>query len=51
MGVSYIPVARVGELTPGVMKEVDLGGRQVILTFVEGNTSLSRVSALMKRRI
>ncbi len=36
MGVSYIPVARVGELTPGAMKEVDLGGRQVLLTFVEG---------------
>jgi len=36
MGVSYVPVARVGELTPGAMKEVDLGGRQVILTFVEG---------------
>jgi 3-phenylpropionate/trans-cinnamate dioxygenase ferredoxin component len=36
MGVSYIPVARVGELTPGSMKEVDLGGRQVLLTLVEG---------------
>ena len=36
MGVSYIPVARVGELTAGAMKEVDLGGRQVLLTFAEG---------------
>ena len=36
MGVSYIPVARVGELTSGAMKEIDLGGRQVLLTFVEG---------------
>jgi 3-phenylpropionate/trans-cinnamate dioxygenase ferredoxin component len=36
MGVSFIPVARVGELSPGSMKEVDLGGRQVLLTFVEG---------------
>lgn len=36
MGVSYIPVARVGELTPGAMKEVDLGGRPVLLAFVEG---------------
>ena len=36
MGVSYIPVARVGELSPGAMKEVDLGGRQVLLAFVEG---------------
>lgn len=36
MGISYIPVARVGELTPGAMKEVDLGGRQVLLALVEG---------------
>ena len=36
MGVSYIPVARIGELTPGAMKEVDLGGRQVLLAFAEG---------------
>jgi nitrite reductase/ring-hydroxylating ferredoxin subunit len=36
MGVSFIPVARVGELSPGSMKEVDLGGRQVLLTFAEG---------------
>ncbi len=36
MGVSYVPVARVGELSPGIMKEVDLGGRQVLLAFVEG---------------
>jgi nitrite reductase/ring-hydroxylating ferredoxin subunit len=36
MGVSYIPVARASELTPGGIKEVDLGGRQVLLAFVEG---------------
>src|SRR5581483_11660928 len=36
MGVSSIPVARAGELTPGGMKEVDLGGRPVLLAFVEG---------------
>ncbi|HXV50317.1 MAG TPA: Rieske 2Fe-2S domain-containing protein [Candidatus Binatia bacterium] len=36
MGVSYIPVARVGELIPGATKAVDLGGRQVLLAFVEG---------------
>jgi 3-phenylpropionate/trans-cinnamate dioxygenase ferredoxin component len=36
MGVSYIPVARVGELAAGAMKEVDLGGRQVLLTKFEG---------------
>jgi len=37
MGVSYIPVARVGELSPGSMKEVDLGGRQILVAFVEGS--------------
>src|SRR5438034_1322958 len=31
MGVSDIPVARSGELAPGAMKEVDLGGREVLL--------------------
>ncbi len=36
MGVSYVPVARVGELPAGAMKEIDLGGRQVLLAFVEG---------------
>lgn len=36
MGVSYIPVARVGEVAAGAMKEVDLGGRQVLLTKFEG---------------
>jgi len=30
MGVSYIPVARIGELSPGAMKEVDLGGRHTV---------------------
>ena len=37
MGVSYIPVARVGELTPGAMKEVDLGGRQILVALVDGS--------------
>jgi nitrite reductase/ring-hydroxylating ferredoxin subunit len=36
MGVSYVPVARIGEISPGAMKEVDLGGRQVLVAFVEG---------------
>jgi nitrite reductase/ring-hydroxylating ferredoxin subunit len=36
MGVTYLPVARAGELSPGAMKEVDLGGRQVVLTFLDG---------------
>jgi len=36
MGISYIPVARVGEVAAGAMKEVDLGGRQVLVANVEG---------------
>jgi nitrite reductase/ring-hydroxylating ferredoxin subunit len=36
MGVSYIAVARAGELSPGAMKEVDLGGRAVLVTMIEG---------------
>jgi 3-phenylpropionate/trans-cinnamate dioxygenase ferredoxin component len=36
MGVSYISVARADELVPGAVKEVDLGGRPVLVTFVEG---------------
>ena len=36
MGVSYIPVARIGKLTVGEMKEIDLGGRQVLLAFADG---------------
>jgi nitrite reductase/ring-hydroxylating ferredoxin subunit len=36
MGISYIPVAKVGEVAAGEMKEVDLGGRQVLLTNVDG---------------
>jgi len=36
MGVSYVAVARVGELSAGAMKEVDLGGRPVLLANVDG---------------
>ncbi len=36
MGVSYIPVARAGELAAGAMKEVDLGGRAVLVACIEG---------------
>lgn len=36
MGISYIPVAGVAELPAGALKEVDLGGRQVLLAFVDG---------------
>ncbi|HXG52656.1 MAG TPA: Rieske 2Fe-2S domain-containing protein [candidate division Zixibacteria bacterium] len=31
MGVAYVPVARAGELAVGAMKEVDLGGRAVVI--------------------
>jgi nitrite reductase/ring-hydroxylating ferredoxin subunit len=34
--IRYIPVAAVAELTAGALKEVDLGGRQVLLAFVDG---------------
>ena len=36
MAVSYIPVARVGEVAAGAIKEIDLGGRPVLLTNVGG---------------
>jgi 3-phenylpropionate/trans-cinnamate dioxygenase ferredoxin subunit len=36
MGITYIPVARAGELVPGAAKEVDLGGRPVLVAFAEG---------------
>lgn len=36
MGLSYVPVARVGELLPGKMKPVELGGRQLLLAHADG---------------
>ena len=36
MGISLIPVARIEEVAVGGMKEVDLGGRQVLLANVDG---------------
>jgi nitrite reductase/ring-hydroxylating ferredoxin subunit len=36
MATSYIPVARAGELPAGALKEIDLGGRPVLLANVEG---------------
>jgi nitrite reductase/ring-hydroxylating ferredoxin subunit len=36
MAITYIPVARVGEVAAGAIKEVDLGGRQVLLTNLAG---------------
>ena len=51
MGVSYIPVARVGELAAGAMKEVDLGGRQVFWRLSKENILRSRGNVRMKKRI
>ena len=36
MGVYYIPVAEPGEVQPGDMKPIDLGGREAILANVDG---------------
>ena len=36
MGISYIPVAKLGEVAAGSMKEVDLGGRPILLANVNG---------------
>lgn len=36
MGVAYIPVARVGEIAPGEMKPVDMSGRRVLVTMIDG---------------
>lgn len=35
MGVSYIPVARSGELQPGERKAIDLNGRSLVLARVD----------------
>lgn len=36
MGVSYVPVARPDEIAPGAIKEVDMGGRRLLLANVDG---------------
>jgi nitrite reductase/ring-hydroxylating ferredoxin subunit len=36
MGVAFVPVAEPGELAEGQMKPVDLGGREIIVTMVDG---------------
>jgi nitrite reductase/ring-hydroxylating ferredoxin subunit len=36
MGLSYVPVARVGEILPGKMKPIELGGRQLLLAHAGG---------------
>ena len=36
MGISYIPVAKFGEIAAGQMKEVDLGGRPILLANLDG---------------
>lgn len=37
MGVSYVAVSRLGEIAPGAMKLIELGGRQLILAHVDGS--------------
>ena len=36
MAASYVPVARVGEILPGKMKPIELGGRQLLLAHTDG---------------
>jgi nitrite reductase/ring-hydroxylating ferredoxin subunit len=36
MGVAYLPVAKLAELVPGVMHPVDLNGRQLLVTSLDG---------------
>ena len=36
MGISYIPVAKLGEVAAGEMKEIDLGGRPILLANIDG---------------
>ena len=36
MGISYVPVAQVGEIAAGKMKAVELGGRRLLVAHVEG---------------
>lgn len=36
MGVAYFAVARVGELAPGAMKAVEMGGRRLVIAHVGG---------------
>ena len=36
MGVSYVPVAKAGEIGPGKTKAVELGGRRVLVAQVDG---------------
>lgn len=40
MGVTYIPIARVGEIADGEMKAADLSGRSVVLANVGGEYRL-----------
>ena len=36
MGISYVPVAQVGEIAAGKMKAVELGGRRVLVAHIDG---------------
>jgi nitrite reductase/ring-hydroxylating ferredoxin subunit len=36
MGLTYVPVARVGEVDAGKMKPIEMGGRQLLLANLDG---------------
>ena len=36
MGITYFPIAQPGEIAEGEMKAVDLGGREILVTVIEG---------------
>ena len=36
MGLTYVPVARVGEVDAGKMKPIEMGGRQLLLAHLDG---------------
>ncbi len=36
MGVSFVPVSRVGAVPAGKMTPVEMGGRQLLLTHIDG---------------
>ncbi|HWP58079.1 MAG TPA: Rieske 2Fe-2S domain-containing protein [Candidatus Acidoferrales bacterium] len=37
MGLTYVPVARVGEVAAGTMKPIEMGGRELLLANVDGS--------------
>jgi 3-phenylpropionate/trans-cinnamate dioxygenase ferredoxin component len=37
MGVTYVPVGRVGEVKPGEVKPIEIGGREALLVEADGS--------------